>query len=105
MRRLSQQDAAQIAGERRPLAHRKHPGLFAWVGLHRGYVAGGENVGVRHRLQSVIEADEAVRIHRKPGVRRPARRRGVGHPEYFFEFMCAAVLTAEAVFPQPGHTA
>jgi len=79
-KRLALGRPAQVVGQHRALAHGEHAGLGPRVG-QRGDVAGGKHAGVRHRLQGVVDADEAPFVNREPGLAGPAGRSRFGHPD------------------------
>ena len=77
--------AAQIAGQRRALPDRENSRFRARMIDRRGDIAGGEDAGMRRRLQRVVNRNETLIIDIEPGFGKPWHRPGRGYPEDFIE--------------------
>ena len=75
------QTQAQIACQRRPLAHREHPCFFQGKVHHGCNITGCKNAGVGHGLQGVGHLDKAVGIERQTGVFEPSAPTRAGDPD------------------------
>ncbi len=90
-RRLAGERAAQIGGERRPLADGVDAGLLARVGRHRRHVPGGENARIGGRAQGFVDRDKTGLGQRQSGVAEPWCGPRLGYPQRLVEFDPAAV--------------
>lgn len=70
---LSEEAAADILRQNRPLTDSEHAGLRprVWQG---GDITGREDFRIRRRSQSIIDADEAARIEGETGLAKPGSR-------------------------------
>src|SRR4051794_34142348 len=64
----------EVGREHRPLPYREDARLRTWVAILAGTVAGGEDVGMGHRLQVSADTREALRVAGETARRKPRGR-------------------------------
>ena len=99
------QRSPQVFTKRRALAHRDHTRFRPRMAQHRGDIAGGEDVGMRQRLQRVTHGNEPFRIHAQSGCGDPWRRTRGGRPYNFVQRIVRALCGRQATRRHLDHRA
>ena len=81
--RLAEHAAPQVVGQRPSHAYRKDAGLLQRPPDDRRNVAGSEDPRIAHRLQLMIDLDEAAGVQCQAGFAQPRRTTGLRHPHHF----------------------
>ena len=103
LRRLAEQGAAQIVGERRALADREHAGLGAGMGRHAWRSRRRRRLQDRRsRAQRRLDGEEAAFVERQAGAGEPFGGTCLGDDEDVVGFQALAGLEMDGAAPRCG---
>ena len=80
-RRAALHGAAQVARQRRTLAHRKYAGLLPRMIYRGGDVAGGVDPVIAQGLQGIAHQDKAALVQLQARLAQPRGATGLGDPD------------------------